>query len=213
MDNIRKAKDFLLEKINSATWGNPEDRKYRIEHSFRVANIAKQIAIAEKLDAEALYIGGLLHDVAYCESWVDERQGWLEHGRRSAAIARPFLEGLTLDKNIVEAICYGIAIHVDDKADFEGQRTSFALSIGAADNIDRFDVYRIYEELEYSKFRVMPLDDKIQWLEQKLNKIDRVIDYIKSEPTNKTADKMLTEKVLYQKEFYTRMTNQMRNSK
>ena len=36
----------------------------------------------------------------------------------------------------------GIAIHVDDEADFEGERTALALTIGDCDNIDRFDTYR-----------------------------------------------------------------------
>ncbi len=213
MDNIKKAQGFLLQKLNSATWCKLNDREYRIEHSFRVANIAKAIAEAEGLDAEALYIGGLLHDVAYCETWDNEEKGWLEHGRRSAAIARPFLESLALDKAIVEEICYGIAIHVDDKAGFEGQRTSFALSIGAADNIDRFDVYRIYEELEFKGFRVMPLDEKLLWLEQKEVKLDRLLEYIKSEPTNPTADKMCIEKLQYQKDFYSKMSAQIKCSR
>lgn len=213
MDNIKKSQEFLVRKISGASWGTPADREYRIEHSFRVANIAKEIAVAENLDAEALYIGGLLHDIAYCEAWEDERNGWLAHGRRSAAIARPFLESLSLDKSLVDEICYGIAIHVDDKADFDGERTSFSLSIGTADNIDRFDVYRIYEELECVGFRLMAIDEKLQWLAKKNNKIDQVLAYIKAEPTNPTADKMWIEKVLYQKEFYSKLTAQMNNSK
>jgi len=52
----------------------------------------------------------------------------------------------------VDEICYGIAIHVDGKSDFKGEKTPLALSIGDADNIDRFDVYRIYDGLRYHKF-------------------------------------------------------------
>ncbi len=213
MDIVKETQEFLLAKLGAAKWGKPEDRSYRIEHSFRVANIAKEIAISEGMDADALYIGGLLHDVGYCEAWEDVRTGWLEHGRRSAAIARPFLESLMLDKSTVEDICYGIAIHVDDKADFEGKRTSFALSIGAADNIDRFDVYRIYEELEYIGFRAMPLDDKLLWLGQKASKLQRVLAYMEAQPTNPTADRILAEKLGYQQEFYGRLEMQLKNSK
>ena len=82
------------------------------------------------------------------------------HGRRSAEIARPFLEGLGLAPDAVNEICYGIAIHVDDRADFEWERTPFCETVGDADNIDRFDAYRIYETLQFIKFSEMSLDEK-----------------------------------------------------
>ncbi len=213
MTNTKKAEQFLISKLNEAAWNNSADRAYRIEHSFRVANIAKQIAVAEGMNADALYIGGMLHDVAYCEKWDDVKTGWLEHGRRSAAIAKPFMESLDLDGNTVQEICYGIAIHVDDKADFDGERTSFALSIGAADNIDRFDVYRIYEELERSSFKSLTLEEKMQWLEQKKLRLPKLYEYIESYPTNPTADRMLKEKLDFRKDFYSRLKEQLKLSK
>lgn len=33
---------------------------------------------------------------------------------------------LDINKSKIDEICYGIAIHVDDKADFAGERTPFA---------------------------------------------------------------------------------------
>ena len=84
---------------------HPADRNYRLEHAYRVANIAKTIAQAEGFDVTCAVIAGLLHDIAYCEEWQN-REEWQNHGRRSAAIARPFLEGLGLRTDAVNDICY-----------------------------------------------------------------------------------------------------------
>ena len=70
-------------------------------------------------------IACLLHDVSYCRAMLDQ-DTWKDHGRSSARIARPFLESLGLEPGAVEEMCYGIAIHVDDAADFPGERTAFA---------------------------------------------------------------------------------------
>lgn len=90
----------------------------------------------------------LLHDIAYCQELSTPEQQ-KNHGRLSAQIARPFLTEIGLPIDRVNNICYGIAIHVDDVADLEGQRTAFAETISDADNIDRFDAYRIYESVQY----------------------------------------------------------------
>ena len=132
--------------IVNILWFIENEKNYRLEHSFRVANIAKEIAKKEGLDLEGLVIAGLLHDISYSETFKNEND-WKNHGRKSAQIAKPFLEGLGMNSNRIQEICYGIAIHVDDEADFEGMKTPFSISVGDADNIDRFDVYRIYETL------------------------------------------------------------------
>ena len=158
---IKKTEAFLKETFAASTYlqNNPTERDYRLEHSYRVANIAKAIAEAEGFNVTYAVIAGLLHDVAYCEEMVS-REDRMNHGRRSATIARPFLESLGLSADAVNEICYGIAIHVDDEADFQWERTPFCETVGDADNIDRFDAYRIYETLEYLKFSKMNLADK-----------------------------------------------------
>src|SRR5690625_5120751 len=103
---------------------------------MRVAYIGRQIAKGEGFDQEVLVIGCLLHDLSYVQYFVEE-DDWLNHGRNAAKLARPFLETLSLSSAQVDEICYGIAIHVDDEADFKGERSPLALSIGDADNIDR----------------------------------------------------------------------------
>ena len=102
---IEKTEVFLKRKFDAADYLNahPEAKAYRIEHTYRVANIGRELALKEGFDA--------------------------------AHIARPFLSELGLAEDRINDICYGIAIHVDEKADFPGERTPFALSVGAADNI------------------------------------------------------------------------------
>lgn len=174
---VAKTEAFLKETFAASTYlqEHPADRDYRLEHSYRVANIAKAIAEAEGFDVTHAVIAGLLHDIAYCEEMVT-REDRMNHGRRSAAIARPFLERLGLSADVVNEICYGIAIHVDDETDFEWKRTPFCETVGDADNIDRFDAYRIYETMEYLKFSEMRLDDKREKVMSTIEKLTRFKD-------------------------------------
>lgn len=160
-DIIEKTEAFLKQKFDEGDYlnQNPADKNYRLEHSYRVANLCRIIAEKEGFDETALAIAGLLHDVSYCTTF-QTREDWMNHGRTSARIARPFLENLGLPREQIDEICYGIAIHVDDKSDFAGYQTPFAQSVGDADNLDRFDAYRIHEGLQYRKFTEMTLDEK-----------------------------------------------------
>ena len=187
---------------------HPTDRDYRLEHSYRVANIAKAIAEAEGFNVTYAVIGGLLHDIAYCEEMVT-REDRMNHGRRSAAIARPFLENLGLSADAVNEICYGIAIHVDDEADFEWERTPFCETVGDADNIDRFDAYRIYETLEYLKFSEMNLADK---REKVVSTIDRLIGYKEMKMGTDTAKSLWIQRLDYYIGFYEKLKAQLDSS-
>ena len=115
----------------------------------------------------------MLHDISYIKGFKseEERKG---HGRESAKIARPFLETLDISESKIDEICYGIAIHVDDIADFEGERTPFALSVSDAHNIDRFDVYRIYENLQFSNFSSMKHTEQLAFVNKKLKYGDKL---------------------------------------
>ena len=177
IEMIAKTEAFLKDTFAASTYlqSHPTDRDYRLEHSYRVANIAKAIAEAEGFNVTYAVIAGLLHDIAYCEEMVS-REDRINHGRRSAAIARPFLENLGLPADAVNEICYGIAIHVDDEADFEWKRTPFCETVGDADNIDRFDVYRVYESLQYMNFNEMPLEEKQDRVNSIIDKLTRYKD-------------------------------------
>lgn len=207
---IERTEIFLRESFDRSRWmqNHPIDKGYRLEHSYRVANVAGQIAEAEGMDVEGLVIGGLLHDISYSEDWGSQEE-WINHGRRSARIARSFLEELALEPERVQEICYGIAIHVDDRADFPGEATVFARSVNDADNIDRFDVYRIYEWMHYDGFREMSLEEKEIWLAGKFEWINKQLE---RGAATETARRMLEERLNYQKEFFARLRQQLSRS-
>lgn len=207
---IKKTEAFLKETFAASTYlqSHPTERDYRLEHSYRVANIAKAIAEAEGFDVTYAVIAGLLHDVAYCEEMAT-REDRLNHGRRSAAIARPFLESLGLSADAVNEICYGIAIHVDDEADFEWERTLSSETVGDADNIDRFDAYRIYETLEYIKFSEMNLEDK---KEKVASTIDRLNKYKEMKLGTATAKSLWIQRLNYYIGFYEKLKAQLDSS-
>ena len=209
-ERIRKALDFVKAGYDSSPWfeRNPGDGLYRWEHSMRVAHIGAEIARRECLDEEALTIACILHDIAYSNEIPEG--GWNEHGRVGARMARPFLESLELSPETVNEILYGIAIHVDDKADFEGRRCPFTETVGDADNIDRFDTYRIYETVRY---QLQPeehtLSEKLDWLRQRLDRLDQLGKMNFGTPT---ATALWQDKVEYQKTFFGRLLKQMEAS-
>lgn len=204
MNNIEKTIQFLLKTFDTSK-GKPEQTSYRIEHSFRVANIGKRIAENENLNAECFIIACLLHDIGY----ADMQGNWNEHGRVSAGIARSFLSGLDLSSDEVEEICYGIAIHVDGISDFEGKETIFAGSVSDADNIDRFDAYRIYEGLQYEKFDLLPLGEKKKLVEKKLLSLKK---YLGERLQTETATGLWREKIGFQISFFELFMQQLENS-
>ena len=207
---IAKTEVFLKETFAASTYlqNNPTERDYRLEHSYRVANITKAIAEAEGFNVTNAVIAGLLHDIAYCEEMMT-REDRINHGRRSAAIARPFLESLGLPADAVNEICYGIAIHVDDEADFQWERTPFCETVGDADNIDRFDAYRIYETLEYLKFSKMNLADKQEKVASTIEKLNR---FKEMKLGTATAKNLWIQRLDYYIGFYEKLKAQLDNS-
>ena len=207
---IKKAEEFLKETFANSEFlrANPSEADYRLEHSYRVANIAKKIALAEGLDVTDAVVAGLLHDIAYCEE-LHTQEERRNHGRRGAEIARPFLESLGLSTERVNAICYGIAIHVDDSASFEWERTPFSETVGDADNIDRFDVYRIYEILQLQKFSDMTLQQKVERVNTALA---RLRSLLQMKLGTATAQKLWTERLEYYISFYEKLDAQLANS-
>ena len=205
-ERIEKTELFLRRKFDSAVYLNdhPDAKAYRLEHTYRVANIARQIAQGEGFDETELVIAGLLHDVSYCEEFGED--GWIEHGRRAARIARPFLSELGLAADRVDDICFGIAIHVDDQADFPGERTPFALSVGDADNIDRFDVYRIHETLSGDGFLSMAFPQKLQYAQKRLSRLRELYDLPMG---TKTAQTLWRDRLSFYIAFYEKLVRQL----
>ena len=206
LELIEKTEAFLKQKFDGAIYLNehPDAKSYRIEHTYRVANIGREIAQKEGFDETEMVIACLLHDISYCEEFGEN--GWQEHGRRAACIARPFLTELGLAEDRVNDICYGIAIHVDDKADFAGERTPFALSVGDADNIDRFDVYRIHESLCCDDFINMTFEQKLQHSQKRLNRLRELLEMPMG---TKTAEELWRSRLSFYITFYEKMVRQL----
>jgi len=206
-ERICKTERFLREKLGESPYfvKYPAKGEYRLEHSFRVARIMGEIAKKEGMDEEAAVIAGLLHDVSYCREF-DGNDDWENHGRDAARIARPFLESLELDEDVIQDILYGIAIHVDDEADFEGERTPFALTVGDADNIDRFDVYRLYETLEYVGYSKLSAEEKRAHAEKIVKKMD---GFLEMEFATATAGELWRQRIGYYRDFYLRLLAQL----
>ena len=202
---------FLKDELSKMIELFPEEKRaieYRYEHSLRVASIALDIAKKEGLDEDRCYIGALLHDLGYSVPY-DNPKEYVNHGRIGAKLARPFLESLGYSEEEVNEICYGIAIHVDDKADFEGKRTALAVTIGDADNIDRFDSFRIYDRLTWVDYKNLSLEKQKEHVDTVLSSLNKYLDY---ECATRTATIMWKEKISFQLEFYNRLKKQIENS-
>lgn len=209
-ERIARTEAFLREKLKESPYfaEHPEAGDYRLEHSFRVARIGAAIARAEGMDEELMTIACLLHDVSYCRAMLDQ-DSWKEHGRSSARIARPFLESLGLEPAAVDEMCYGIAIHVDDAADFPGERTAFALTIQDADNIDRFDAYRLYETLESMSFSKLALAEKRAHVERTRQRLE---EYRTLPFATDAAAGLWRERIDFYLDFYRRLGEQFSSS-
>ena len=202
---------FLKDELSKMIELFPEEKRaieYRYEHSLRVASIALDIAKKERLDEDRCYIGALLHDLRYSVPY-DNPKEYVNHGRIGAKLARPFLESLGYSEEEVNEICYGIAIHVDDKADFEGKRTALAVTIGDADNIDRYDAFRIYDRLTWVDYKNLSLEKQREHVDTALKSLNQYLDY---ECATRTATLMWKEKISFQLEFYNRLKKQIENS-
>ena len=208
---IQKTMAFMqreIIKLAAYQDNNLRMAQYRMEHSCRVAHIGAEIAAAEGFDRERTFVACLLHDIGYCLDYRD-KQDYRNHGRYGAAIARPFLTELGYSEAEVNEMCFGIAIHVDDAADFHGERTPLALTVGDADNIDRFDAYRLYEGLQNVDYMNLPLGEQRDHVQRMLSRLAK----LREMPCGTaTAQRMWQEKIDYQLEFYRRLAHQAETS-
>ena len=210
MNNIEKTIQYLQKLFEDSPYlKDKEDQKrYRLEHTYRVASIAKDVALKEGLHVEGAVIGALLHDVSYIEEMKtnEERRN---HGRRSAEIVRDFVKCLDLDDQVKEELLYGIAIHVDDEAGYDGERTLLSELIGEADNIDRFDYYRLYEGLLYSDLDRMDVNKQMDFVQKRIEGLNGAKKYIF---TTNTANDLWQERLDRQLAFYQGLVRQLKTT-
>jgi HD superfamily phosphodiesterase len=114
--------------------------EYRWLHTLRVANLGLRLAKAEGADIETCLAACLLHDIASFDPGEPSN-----HGRLGAQISRPFLQQLGYPSPVIDNICCAVAAHVDNDPGFEHPVTSEVRIVIDADNLDRFDGYRLVE--------------------------------------------------------------------
>ncbi|MCH4890335.1 HD domain-containing protein [Acidaminobacter sp. JC074] len=123
-------------------------------------------------DKKVVVIGCLLHDLGKfeCEENVD-------HGRLSAAFAKPFLQTLDLTEKEIADICFSIASHVDGKAGYEYEDILEAKIVTDADNIDRFSSSKILMSKLWSirDGKRAPASE-VQYLEKRIKRMREMIN-------------------------------------
>lgn len=207
-DRIEKTRQFLQDKLFANLKGSDYDKQYRYEHSMRVANAGATIAKAEGFDIEAMIIACLLHDISYSEPFAS-KEDWLAHGRNSEKISRPFLKELGFEGSLLEDMCYGIAMHADGNAGYEGTATPFALTIGEADDVDRYDAYRTYEILASNDYKDKSNEEKLDFLHQGYN----LLEYRRNCTFGtETAKKIIVDLCNEREKFYRSLEEQIKNS-
>lgn len=97
-------------------------------------------------------------------------------------------------------------IHVDDEADFEFERTPLALSVADADNIDRFDAYRLYEGIHYANYLNLPINEQDAFLIKRISRLEELKNF---KFATLTAQKMWEEKIDYQINFLRKLKAQI----
>ena len=198
--NIERTIAFIKEKFYE---GDDEKKfQYRYEHTLRVAAIGQQIASKEGLNEEALIIGCLLHDIGYIA--CNTKEDYDLHGRISARLAKEFLESIQYDEQWTKTICYGIYIHTEEKPLKEP--TPFESSIADADNIDRFDAYRLYENLKFSEIDEMSQNDIAQLAKKRIVRLNELMEYPFG---TETGRQMWQDKLQFQILYYNRLLTQM----
>jgi len=176
----------------------------RWEHTLRVAAVGLQIAQSEGFDAQAMTIACLLHDIGYLACQTDE--DYQHHGAHSARMARDFLESIGYDACLTEQICYGILIHTEEAADYPRQAKAFELSVSDADNIDRFDAWRMAAILEEDQFS----QQTPQQIVTAANRRIGLYTGYKNMPVGTPAARLLWDQCLdMQINFYQRLKTQM----
>ncbi len=168
-ERLQKIVDFVLaQRKQTETDGtlSPESLDYRWKHTLRVTQYGKMIAVEEKADSEIVLAACILHDLA---KFIPGDHG-VEHGRIGARLARPFLQTLAYSPEQIENICFSIAVHVDDKADFAHPQTLESKIVSDADNIDRFGAYRVlmrfHEELDAYEKLIASADQRLLTLKK-----------------------------------------------
>ena len=202
MDIIKTTQAYVKHRMLTELDG--EGAIYRYTHTLRVADIGQKIARAEGLDEEMLVLACLLHDIGYVACTTDE--DYMYHGRISADIARVFLLGEGYDPEKTERICYGILIHTLEEERLPREATPLERSVSDADNIERFDAYRLYEMTKWLKPEDSPAGELLAAAQKKVRSLENLREF----PFfTDTARSLWLDKLAFCTQYFSRLQNQM----
>jgi len=199
---VDAAKQYVKKRLLAEL--EPEHGYYRYTHTLRVADIGRRLARTEGLDEEMLVLACLLHDIGYVACRTDG--DFEDHGRLSAEIAEEFLLSQGYDPVKTESICYGIRVHTQEEQNRVRKATVLEESVSDADNIDRFDSYRLYQSLR----RDEPDQRSCRETADLAGKWEGRIEYLRSLPfATPTAQTMWNEKLDLWEAVYGQLRRQM----
>lgn len=195
--------EFMTDHLNTVEVTDlpVSERKYRIEHSMRVAKYAIQIAENEGYDLLICALAAILHDVGKFEASSNK-----EHGRMSAKISKEFLPTLGLNEKQVNDICYCIACHCDKRDDYNYGPIPEEVVIRDADRIDRIGVYRIIQALHYEYFDDMDLQEKVEFCKKKIIELE---NSIKSKCNTETGTKLFHKACNIQLDYFSMLKEEI----
>ena len=147
-DKIEKAKKEYL-KYTSNYEMSIYDLKRRVEHSFRVMDISKQIAESLNLDSEKVDLAmliGLLHDIGryeeYMKKYIYKSDEKIDHGDLGIEILKNnnYIRNFILEEDYDNIILKAIEFHnkYSITEDLKEEEILFAKIIRDADKLDIF---------------------------------------------------------------------------
>jgi 5'-deoxynucleotidase YfbR-like HD superfamily hydrolase len=137
MNKFLEVADFVqcyLAETGKKESQNPTGPEYRWEHTLRVAQWAKRLAVEEAADVNTCVVAALLHDVSHFVS-----EDYSRHGVKSGEIAKDFLSKKGHSESFIENVVYAVKCHVAEL----NPKTLEAKILQDSDTLDRFGYVRI----------------------------------------------------------------------
>ena len=137
MNNLEEIAGFVhryLAETGRKDSQKPAGPEYRWEHTLRVAQWARRLAVEETADIRTCVVAALLHDVSHFVS-----EDYRKHGIKSGEITREFLSKKGYPESFVENVVYAIECHVSEP----NPKTLEATILQDSDTLDRFGYIRI----------------------------------------------------------------------
>lgn len=205
-DRIKEVAEFTRKYLKTTAEENgysEVDYMHRWQHSLRVANYGKEIAIAENADVEVVTVACLLHDVCKFSAKKGENHGW-----KAAKVSRKLLIKLEYSDKQINNISYAIASHVNGNAGFNHPHTLEGRVTWDADLIDKNGTFRIVNKTICNSKQLKKSIKKLR------EKIKKVSDRIKSgNIQTETGERIIKIQLKKQLNLYKYLLNEKKMSK